>query len=177
MTWWSIYIKRSVCQEDCLLSWMISWLNISGISFLEVSWNINQSAIRTLSVIDQSEARVISPRSHDVRAHGLLPHDAGEGPRLGSTRVWEHLRAEPEYAHVVPRLNLRGPEVIWSLINSEYNQIYQSLMPVYCLNFAMLFIMGGSGERMKGDNDQAVLELLNANAGWKIAQFGEGRSC
>ena len=38
-------------------------------------------------------------------------------------------------------------------------------MPVYCLNFAMLFIMGGSGERMKGDNDQAVLELLNANAG------------
>ena len=45
-----------------------------------------------------------------MRAHGLLPHDAGEGPRLGGARVGEHLGGEPEYPHVVPRLNLRGPE-------------------------------------------------------------------
>ena len=47
-----------------------------------------------------------------MRAHGLLPHDAGEGARLGGARVREHLGAEAEYPHVVPRLNLRGPEKV-----------------------------------------------------------------
>ena len=79
-----------------------------------------------------------------MRAHGLLPHDAGEGPRLGGARVGEHLGAEPEYPHVVPRLNLRGPEVgaklvlvyeyavlmCLSLFNSGYKQLNQGLMPI-----------------------------------------------
>ena len=143
-----------------------------------------------LSVIDQSEAKVITSLT------------SRESSRTASSRCWwrpppwlcSSLRTSWSWARVCPCCPKAESPGSWmeasfkayndyavlilmclSVFSKEGTSSFIKAWCPFSLNSAILFIMGGSGER--GDNDQAVLELLNANAGWKIAQFGDGKSC